>query len=202
MSEVTQNNEVVLRVLFNSKAESYGYRRAPNNANTGKMFANAAKWATEFGMTPDEFLSAQLGAVDVTRMASVTPSKLFRNKTVCRSRCGVQGQLTKCSYNDYRVYYEQLKSRFAKAIRLHVPGWYSCADDVLMDFTRNFPCWFRLMEIQDMDRYSNSNDDLGRIRKEALQDCRTEPALVKLLKVKYGADSDDERYQQRIGKWL
>jgi len=192
-----------LRLYFDHYAGIYGYQKCRGTAAEGKLLATAADWVEQLGIAPKEFIELQLNGVDASVRENITLNSLFKNKDVCLARLPVSAIAIRTSYENCVAYHSQLVIRFARAEKMYVPSLYPTRDYLLLDFTRPYPAWFRLLELsnintEDIRKYSARCNVMF---KQALHDCASEPGLAKLLKEKYGTDTDN-RYEQRIARWL
>jgi hypothetical protein len=201
MNTEEQTMPAVLIQCFNNLSEIYGFRRYSNSAGNSKGLKNALNWIKEVPhLAPRDFIEAQIRAVEESRRRSISFGTLFKTKTVCMHRLGVDAQLTATSYEDYLVYFDVLSKNFEKAVTNNIPGpWYSCKDDILLDPNRKYPKWFIIMEITDTATIPDKM--LQRFIKSIQKEHASEPALKKLLKVKYERNSDT-KYHERLARWL
>jgi len=199
-TEKVMETERLLRHLYDARSEAYRYRRSDNKPATIKVFGKVAKWLVAKDVHPEEFLTSQLNHIDPDRVQYVTPTTLFKSKGACFTILSAMTQETACSSGVYSAYQAQLLSMLKRTAKKHIPGWYASVDDVLLDLTRTYPGWFRLMELKHFDP-SNLDGTRMVILKEAVKDCRQEPGLVKMLKAKYGQDNG-QKYEHRIGARL
>lgn len=195
--------EPLLRHYFNHYAESYGYAKYRNTEAEGKIFKKAAEWAEKLNIAAKDFIELQLQAVAIQARSSITPNSLFHSRAVCVARLGTAAIKNTTSYENCLAYHSQLVVRLSQAVRLYVPSRYPSKDYLLLDFTVPYPGWFRLLELSNIDTSSikSYSKSCNIMFKQALEDCSTDSGLTKLLKEKYGTDTDD-RYGQRIARWL
>lgn len=195
--------EPLLRHYFNHYAEAYGYAKCRNAEAEGKIFKKVAGWVEKLNIAAKDFIELQLQAVDIQARSRITPNSLFCNKDVCAARLGTAAIKNKTSYENCLAYHSQLVTRLNQAVKLYVPSRYPSKDYLLLDFTVPYPGWFRLLELSNIDTSSikSYSKSCNTMFKQALEDCRTDSGLTKLLKEKYGTDTDD-RYGQRIARWL
>ena len=198
--EKVMETERLLRHLYDARSEAYQYRRSDNRPATIKVFGKVARWLVSLDMDPEDFLTSQLNHIKPDRVQYVTPTTLFKSKNTCFTILNNMTQETMCSSTVYNAYQAQLLSMLKRAAKIHIPGWYASVDDVLLDLTRTYPGWFRLMELKHFDPEKLDATRMV-ILKEAVKDCRQEPGLVKMLKAKYGQDNG-QKYEYRIGARL
>jgi len=197
-----QTMPAVLVQCFNDIAETYGFRRHVPSKRNQDGLGKAVRWLKEVpALSPQEFIGAQVRAIEESKVSQVSFGSLFARKQVCMLRLGADADITSAGYDDYLVYYTVLVRNVERAVKKHIPGsWYSCRDELLLDPNRKYPPWFVLMEMVDVD--SIPEHVLKRFQSMIKKKVVAEPALKRLLKEKYERNSEHNKYKQRLAGWL